>query len=75
VASRANLPVVEAVLKEAGEPLRIAQIIELAGNRLLTRSRTPRNVIAKELALDVRDNPHSIFKRLEPGLFALKEQK
>jgi hypothetical protein len=73
MAAKQNLPIIETVLREAGGPLRVAQIVDMAGDRLRTCSTAPRNVLAKELALDIRDNPHSLFKRLEPGLFALKE--
>jgi len=66
-----NLNVIESVLRNAGEPLRVPQIIERAGDRLPTQSRTPRDVVARDLSIDIRDNDQSKFKRVETGLYCL----
>lgn len=70
---RPNLPVVEDVLRAAGEPLRVREIVERAGDRLPTRSREPRAVVARDLALDLIQNPASRFRRVGRGLYALAE--
>lgn len=70
-----TLPVVESVLREAGEPLRVMDIIRRAGDRLPTRSAQPRNVVSRDLSLDILKNPDSRFQRVATGLYALREAK
>jgi len=70
--SKANLPIIREVLQEAGEPLKVNDILMRAGPRLRTRAINPSNTIHKVLSLDIRDNPDSCFKRTAPGTYALK---
>jgi hypothetical protein len=67
------LVVIEDILRAAREPLTTNEILARAGERLPTKSRAPRNIIARDLALDIRDNRASKFARVAPGTFTLKE--
>jgi len=69
-----NLDVVEQILRERGTPMTVGEIVEAAigVHALPTHSRTPRTVIARDLAIDVRDRVDSRFIRVSPGVFALR---
>ena len=70
--AKANLEVIESVLRDAKEPLRVNDIVTRAGDRLPTKSLRPQGVVTRDLALDIRDNPQSKFRRVSPGLYELK---
>lgn len=72
---RYTLPVAIAVLREVARPMRVREIIEAAGERLLTRSQQPRNVVARDIALAIKHHGDaSPIVRLDEGLYALREQ-
>lgn len=70
-----TLDVVTEVLREiAPRALKARQIVELAGNRLPTASRTPETVVSRDLAIDVKGRgAASRFLRVDRGAFVLKE--
>jgi HB1, ASXL, restriction endonuclease HTH domain len=69
-----TLDVVAEVLREvAPRALRVRQIAELAGSRLPTASQTPQTVVARDLAVDIRDRGDgSRFLRVARGEYVLK---
>ncbi len=70
---RRTLSITEAILTEARKPLRVRELLDRSRGRYPTRARFPDTVIARDLALDVRDNPGSRFERVESGLYGLRE--
>lgn len=69
-----TLHVVEEVLRERRTPMVVREIVEAAGTRLPTRSRTPDTVVARDLAMDIkRRGGDSLFARVAPGKYTLKE--
>ena len=69
-----TLHVVEEVLRERRTPMVVREIVEVAGQRLPTRSRTPDTVVARDLAMDIkRRGGDSLFARVAPGKYTLKE--
>jgi hypothetical protein len=69
-----TLAVVEEVLRETRTPLVVREIVEIAGARLPTRSRTPDTVVARDLAMDIkRRGEQSLFARVAPGRYTLRE--
>jgi hypothetical protein len=69
-----TLHVVEEVLRERGTPMVVRQIVEAAGERLPTRSKTPDTVVARDLAMDIkRRGDESKFIRTSPGHYTLRE--
>lgn len=70
---RKTLPIVAEILREAGRPLRVKEIIALGGDRLPTNSKTPETAIGRDLALDIKHKRNaSAFVRVRPGLFTLR---
>jgi hypothetical protein len=69
-----TLDVVAEVLREAApRALRAMQIVERAGSRLPTDSQTPHTVVARDLAIDIRDRgEESRFLRVARGEYVLK---
>jgi hypothetical protein len=68
-----TLAVVEQVLMETSEPMTVKQIVQLAGARLPSKSRTPETVVARDLSMDLkRLGEQSRFIRTAPGLYALR---
>jgi len=71
--TRNTLPVVLEVLKEANRPMGVNEIMELAGKRLPTQSQTPRNVVCRDLAMDIkRRGEHSRVVRVREGVYAAR---
>ncbi len=69
-----TLHVVEEVLRERGIPMVVRQIVEAAGERLPTRSKTPDTVVARDLAMDIkRRGEESKFIRTSPGHYTLRQ--
>lgn len=69
-----TLIVVEEVLRERGVPMAVREIVEVAGDRLPTKSRTPDTVVARDLAMDIkRHGGESKFTRTSPGRYTLRE--
>ena len=71
---RKTLAVVAEVLRKAARPLTPLEIVLYAGAELPSRSRTPNTVVARDLALDIiAQGEGSLFMRVGPGLYALRE--
>lgn len=69
-----TLLVVEEVLRERGTPMVVREIVQVAGERLPSKSKTPDTVVARDLAMDIKRNPEaSKFIRTSPGKYTLKE--
>lgn len=68
-----NLKVIERLLRKEQRPMRVREMLEKAGNRMPTTAMYPDSVIARDLALAIRDNPESKFRRISPGLYELKD--
>ena len=69
-----TLAVVEEILRETQVPMSVRQIVEYAGTRLPTRSKTPDTVVARDLSMDIkRRGETSVFLRTAPGRYAIRE--
>ena len=69
-----TLHVVEDILRERRIPMVVREIVEAAGDRLPTKSKTPDTVVARDLAMDIkRRGEESRFARVAPGRYTLKE--
>ena len=69
-----TLIVVEEVLRETQSPMVVKEIVQRAGDRLPTRSKTPDTVVARDLAIDIkRLGEDSRFARVAPGKYTLRE--
>lgn len=69
-----TLNVVEEILRERGIPMVVREIVEVAGPRLPTKSRTPDTVVARDLAMDIkRRGAESKFARVAPGKYTLRD--
>ena len=69
-----TLMIVEEVLRERGAPMVVREIVEAAGERLPTKSRTPDTVVARDLSMDIkRRGPESSFIRTSPGKYTLRQ--
>lgn len=70
-----TLAVVEEILHEALVPLSVREIVERAGTRLPSKSKTPDTVVARDLAMDIKKHGDgSLFVRTSPGRYALRTQ-
>lgn len=68
-----TLRVVEEILKQAAQPLTVRQIVERAGAKLPSRSKTPDTVVARDLAMDIKQlGDESKFARTAPGRYTLR---
>lgn len=68
-----TLPVVEEILRETGVPMSVREIVERAGSRLPTRSKTPDTVVARDLSMDIkRKGDGSDFVRTAPGRYTMR---
>jgi hypothetical protein len=69
-----TLNVVEEVLRERRVPMVVREIVEAAGERLPTKSRTPDTVVARDLSMDIkRRGLESAFIRTSPGKYTLRQ--
>src|SRR5436189_4875633 len=69
-----TLNVVEEVLRERATPMVVREIVEVAGARLPTKSKTPDTVVARDLAMDIKKRGvESKFTRVSPGRYTLRE--
>jgi hypothetical protein len=69
-----TLTVVEEVLRTIGAPISVREIVERAGARLPSKSKTPDTVVARDLAMDIkRQGEASRFVRTSPGRYTLRE--
>ena len=49
-----TLAVVEEILRETAMPLSVKEIVERAGSRLPSKSKTPDTVVARDLSMDIK---------------------
>ncbi len=69
-----TLAVVEEILRETRVPMSVRQIVEYAGDRLPTKSKTPDTVVARDLSMDIkRQGEASVFVRAAPGRYTLRD--
>jgi hypothetical protein len=69
-----TLAVVEEILRETGTPMSVREIVERAGDRLPTKSKTPDTVVARDLSMDIKKKGEvSIFTRTAPGRYTMRE--
>jgi HB1/ASXL restriction endonuclease-like protein with HTH domain len=69
-----TLLVVEEVLRQRRTPMVVREIVEVAAERLPTKSKTPDTVVARDLAMDIkRRGEDSKFARVAPGRYTLRE--
>jgi hypothetical protein len=69
-----TLAVVEEILRETGAPMSVREIVERAGDRLPTKSKTPDTVVARDLSMDIKKKGEtSIFIRTAPGRYTMRE--
>ena len=68
-----TLAVVEEILRETGKPMSVREIVERAGVRLPSKSKTPDTVVARDLSMDIKRNGDmSLFVRTSPGRYTLR---
>jgi hypothetical protein len=69
-----TLAVVEEILRETAVPLSVKEIVERAGSRLPSKSKTPDTVVARDLSMDIKKKGEtSLFVRTSPGRYTLRE--
>ena len=69
-----TLAVVEQVMRETRTPMAVRDIVEIAGDVLPTRSKTPDTVVARDLSMDIKRNgEESRFVRTAPGRYTMRE--
>ena len=68
-----TLAVVEDILRETAVPMSVREIVERAGARLPSKSKTPDTVVARDLSMDIkRKGESSLFARTSPGRYTLR---
>src|SRR5215210_5074197 len=68
-----TLAVVEEILRETAVPMSVREIVERAGARLPSKSKTPDTVVARDLSMDIKKKGDtSLFARTSPGRYTLK---
>jgi hypothetical protein len=68
-----TLAVVEEILRETAAPMSVREIVERAGVRLPSKSKTPDTVVARDLSMDIkRKGDTSLFVRTSPGRYTLR---
>jgi HB1, ASXL, restriction endonuclease HTH domain len=68
-----TLAVVEELLRETAVPMSVREIVERAGVRLPSKSKTPDTVVARDLAMDIKKKGEaSLFTRTSPGRYTLR---
>lgn len=72
--SHGMTPIIVEVLRETARPMTVGEIVQHAGARITSRSRTPRTVVARDLAMDIKVNgDRATFVRHERGKYTLRE--
>jgi hypothetical protein len=68
-----TLAVVEEILRETAVPMSVREIVERAGVRLPSKSKTPDTVVARDLSMDIKKKGEaSLFTRTSPGRYTLR---
>ena len=69
-----TLAVVEEILRETRVPMSVREVVERAGERLPTKSKTPDTVVARDLSMDIkRKGETSRFIRTAPGRYTMRD--
>lgn len=69
-----TLAVVEEILRETAVPMSVKEIVERAGSRLPSKSKTPDTVVARDLSMDIKKKGDgSGFVRTSPGRYTLRD--
>lgn len=69
-----TLAVVEEILRETAVPMSVKEIVERAGSRLPSKSKTPDTVVARDLSMDIKKKGEgSPFIRTSPGRYTLRD--
>jgi hypothetical protein len=69
-----TLSVVEEILRETNVPMSVKEIVERAGSRLPSKSKTPDTVVARDLSMDIKKKGEvSLFVRTSPGRYTLRD--
>ena len=69
-----TLAVVEDILRETAVPMSVKEIVERAGSRLPSKSKTPDTVVARDLSMDIKKKGEtSQFIRTSPGRYTLRD--
>jgi hypothetical protein len=67
-----TLAVVEEILRETAIPMSVREIVERAGARLPSKSKTPDTVVARDLSMDIKKKGESsLFIRTSPGRYTM----
>ncbi|MCA9675562.1 MAG: winged helix-turn-helix domain-containing protein [Myxococcales bacterium] len=65
---------VEEILRETAVPMSVKEIVERAGSRLPSKSKTPDTVVARDLSMDLKKRGEgSPFIRTSPGRYTLRD--
>jgi len=67
-----TLPVVVEILRSERRPMSVREIIFKAGRNLPTKSRSPANVVHRDLCMDAKKEGSRIV-RTSPGRYALRD--
>ena len=68
-----TLAVVEEILRETAIPMSVREIVERAGARLPSKSKTPDTVVARDHSMDIKKKGEgSLFIRTSPGRYTLR---
>lgn len=68
-----TLAVVEEILRETAVPMSVREIVDRAGARLPSKSKTPDTVVARDLSMDIKKKGEgSLFIRTSPGRYTLR---
>jgi hypothetical protein len=69
-----TLAVVEEILRETAIPMSVKEIVERAGTRLPSKSKTPDTVVARDLSMDIKKKGEgSPFVRTSPGRYTMRD--
>jgi hypothetical protein len=69
-----TLAVVEEILRQTARPMSVREIVEMAGETLPTKSKTPDTVVARDLSMDIKKKGEaSPFIRTAPGRYTMRE--
>lgn len=69
-----TLAVVEEILRQTARPMSVREIVEMAGETLPTKSKTPDTVVARDLSMDIKKKGEaSAFIRTAPGRYTMRE--
>ncbi|MBL4635804.1 MAG: winged helix-turn-helix domain-containing protein [Kofleriaceae bacterium] len=69
-----TLAMVEQIMRQTKIAMSVRDIVELAGESLPTRSKTPETVVARDLSVNIKKlGEESRFVRTAPGRYSLRE--